>query len=216
MLGKFTSRNDIIPLFKDGMTIMNGGFANKGMPERIIDLVLESDARHLKLISNDTGDPNETVGRLVHEGRIDKVICSHIGMNAETVALYGEGKIEIEFCPQGSLMERIRAGGSGLGGVLTKTGLGTMMEEGKQIIEVDGEKYVLETALRADISMVRCRMADPLGNLTYRGTSRNTNALVAMAGDITIVDADLLLEMDEIGLDHIHTPGVFIDKVLAD
>jgi len=215
MTGKLRSRDDIIAQFKDGQTLMCGGFANRGVPNNLIQCVLDSGAKHLTLISNDTGDADLTVGRLVHNRRVDKIFASHVGMNTETVAFIEAGETQVEFVPQGSLMERIRCGGSGLGGVLTKTGLGTIMEEGKQIIEVGGERYILETALHADIALVRARMADPLGNLAYRGTSRNTNPLVAKAANLTIVDADLLMEVDEIGLDHIVTPGAFVDMILA-
>ncbi|NLH82719.1 MAG: 3-oxoacid CoA-transferase subunit A [Phyllobacteriaceae bacterium] len=215
MTGKFKSKDEIVALFKDGQTIVHGGFANHGAPNALIDCVLESGARHLTLLGNDTGDANETIGRLIHEGRVDRVIGSHIGMNTETVALVAEGKIEVTLIPQGSLAERMRCGGSGLGGVLTKTGLGTIAETGKQIVEVNGEKWLLETALRGDVALVRARTADPYGNLTYRGTSRNFNPLVAKAAAVTVVEADSLVELDEIEPDHIATPGVFVDMILA-
>jgi len=215
MTGKIRSRDEIIAQFKDGQTIMCGGFANRGVPNNLIDCLLDSGAKHLTLISNDTGDADLTIGRLVHHRRVDRLVASHVGMNTETVALIEAGEIAVTFVPQGSLMERLRCGGSGLGGVLTKTGLGTIMQEGKQIIRVDDEDYILETALRADVALVRARMADPLGNLAYRGTSRNTNPLVAKAADVTLVDADLLMEVDEIGIDRIVTPGVFVDMILA-
>lgn len=215
MSGKFRPKDEIVALFRDGQTIVHGGFANHGAPNALIDCVLESGARHLTLLGNDTGDPNETIGRLIHEGRVDKVIGSHIGMNAETVELVANGKIELTLIPQGSLAERIRCGGSGLGGVLTKTGLGTIAENGKQKIEVNGETWLLEPALRGDVAIVRARCADPYGNLTYRGTSRNFNPLVAKAAAITVVEADHLVELDEIEPDRIVTPGVFVDMILA-
>ncbi len=215
MHNKFAVKDEIVRLFKDGQRIMVGGFANHGVPNNLVQCIIESGARHLTLISNDTGDADLTIGRLVHEGLIDKVVCSHIGRNTETVALVAEGKIEVELVPQGSFAERIRCGGSGLGGVLTKTGLGTMVEEGKDIITVDGEDYLLETPLRADIGLVRARSADPMGNLTYRGTSRNFNSLIAKACDLTLVDADLHVEIGEIVPDSVVTPGVFVDKILV-
>lgn len=215
MTGKLRSRDEIIAQFRDGQTLMCGGFANHGTPNELIQCVLDSGAKHLTLISNDTGDADLTVGRLIHHRRVDKVVASHVGMNTETVALIEAGEIEVEFVPQGTLMERIRCGGSGLGGVLTRTGLGTIMEEGKETIAVDGETYLLETALRADIALVRARKADPLGNLAYRGTSRNTNPLVAKAADLTLVDADLLVEVSELDVDEIVTPGVFVGMILA-
>lgn len=215
MASKIRSRDEIVSLFKSGQTIMIGGFANHGTPNRLIDCVIDSGARDLTLISNDTGDADLTIGRLIHRGLISKFYCSHIGMNTETVALVAENKIDYELIPQGSLAERMRCGGSGLGGVLTKTGLGTLAEKGKQVIEVNGERYLLETALHADISLVKARMADQIGNLAYRGSARNFNPMVAKAGDITVAEADFLMEIDEIGIDHIMTPGVYVDMVLA-
>lgn len=215
MMDKFASRDEIVALFKDGQTIMCGGFANHGVPNDLVQCVLDSGARHLTLISNDTGDANMTIGRLIHHGVVDKVIASHIGMNKETVPLVAEGKIELELSPQGTLAERIRCGGAGLGGVLTKTGLKTVVEDGKQVIEVNGEAYLLETALRADIALVRARTVDPIGNLTYRGTMRNFNPLVAKAADITVVDADMFVDIGELALDSIVTPGAFVDKILS-
>lgn len=214
MWSKIRSRNEIVALFRDGQTLMCGGFANHGVPNDLIQCVIDSGAKHFTLISNDSGDADLTIGRLIHHGLVDKLIASHIGRNTETVAMLAEGKIEVEFVPQGSLAERIRCGGSGLRGVLTRTGLGTIVEAGKQIVEVDGEKYLLETALRADIALVRARAADPLGNLAYRGTMRNFNPLMAKAADLTMVDTDFLMEVDEIGSDHIGTPGVYVDMIL--
>lgn len=215
MVNKLKTKDEIAALFKDGQTILAGGFANHGAPDALVDCVLRSGARHLKLLSNDTGDANETVGRLIHEGRVDHVIASHVGMNTETVALIAANKIELTLIPQGSLAERIRCGGSGLGGVLTKTGLGTVAEKGKMTVEVKGETWLLETALRGDVALVRARAADPYGNLTYRGTSRNFNPLVAKAADITVVEADTLVELGEIEPDQVLTPGVYVDVILA-
>lgn len=215
MPGKIVSFEEITRLFEDGQTLICGGFANCGVPNRLIQCVIDSGARHLTLISNDSGDADLTVGRLIHHGLVDKLIASHIGRNTETVALVEAGKIKLELVPQGSLAERIRCGGSGLGGVLTKTGLGTLVEEGKQTVVVNGELFLLETALRADIALVRARTADPLGNLTYRGTMRNFNPLVAKAAQLTLVDADMLVDIDELGVDRIITPGVYVDKILT-
>jgi acetate CoA/acetoacetate CoA-transferase alpha subunit len=215
MVNKLKTKDEIAALFKDGQTIGAGGFANHGAPDALVDCVLRSGARHLTLLSNDTGDANETVGRLIHEGRVDHIIASHVGMNTETVALIAASKIELTLIPQGSLAERIRCGGSGLGGVLTKTGLGTVAEKGKMTVEVKGETWLLETALRADVALVRARAADPYGNLTYRGTSRNFNPLVAKAADITVVEADTLVELGEIEPDQVLTPGVYVDIILA-
>lgn len=214
MANKFALPEEIITLFKDGQTLMCGGFANRGVPNRLIDCVLASGARHLTLISNDSGDADLTIGRLIHHGCVDKLIASHIGRNTETVALVAEGKIELELVPQGSLAERMRCGGSGLGGVLTRTGLGTLVDKDKPHLMVNGEEWMLETGLQADIGLVRARTADIFGNLSYRGTMRNFNPLVAKAARLTLVDADMLVDIDETGLDHIVTPGVYVDKIL--
>ena len=215
MSGKYRTKDEIVALFRDGQTIVVGGFANHGVPNGLIDCVLDSGARHLTLLSNDTGDADLTIGRLIHNDRVDRVIGSHIGMNTETVAAVEAGLIEVTLIPQGSLAERLRCGGAGLGGVLTKTGLGTVAEKGKQIIEVDGEAWLLEPALRGDVALVRAHSADPYGNLTYRGTSRNFNPLVARAAGITVVEADHLVELDEIEPDRVVTPGVFVDMILV-
>ncbi|MFS2221476.1 CoA transferase subunit A [Pantoea sp. B65] len=215
MAEKFALPDDITALFKDGQTLMCGGFANHGVPNRLIDCVIASGARHLTLISNDSGDADLTIGRLIHHGLVDKLIASHIGRNTETVALVAAGKIELELVPQGSLAERMRCGGSGLGGVLTKTGIGTLVEEGKRRIEINGEVWLLEVPLQADIGLVRARTADPLGNLTYRGTMRNFNPLVAKASRLTLVEADMLVDVDELGVDAVVTPGVYVDKILT-
>lgn len=215
MANKFALPEEIIALFKDGQTLLCGGFANHGVPNRLIDCVIASGARHFTLISNDSGDANLTIGRLIHHGLVDKLIASHIGRNTETVALVAAGKIALELVPQGSLAERMRCGGSGLGGVLTKTGLSTVVDKGKQHIEVDGEEWLLETPLRADIGLVRARTADPLGNLTYRGTMRNFNPLVAKAANLTLVDADIQVDVGELGVDSIVTPGVYVNKILT-
>lgn len=215
MSEKLVSIDEIIGLFQDGQTLMCGGFANHGVPNRLIQCVIDSGARHFTLISNDSGDADLTIGRLIHHGLVDKLMASHIGRNTETVALVAAGKIELELVPQGSLAERMRCGGSGLGGVLTKTGIGTMVEEGKPSVMVGGERYLLETALQADIGLVRARTADQLGNLTYRGTMRNFNPLVAKASRLTLVDADMLVDIDELGIDSIITPGAYVDKILT-
>lgn len=215
MESKVRTREEIISQFHDGQTIAIGGQANHGSPRRLIECVVESGAKNLTIISLDSGDMNLTVGRLVHTGQTKKLITTHIGKNTETVALYDAGKLEVEFNPMGTLIERLRCGGMGLGGVLTKTGLGTVVEQGKQIITVNGERYLLETPLRADISLVRARRCDPMGNLAYRGTSGNSNPIIVTCGDLTMVDADFLMELNELSIDDIATPGMFVDMILG-
>lgn len=215
MQQKIKTREEIIAQFHDGQTIAIGGQANHGSPRRLIDCLVESGARDLTILSIDSGDLDLTVGRLVHSRQAKKLITTHIGKNPETVELFRRGELEVELNPMGSFIERLRCGGMGLGGVLTKTGLGTVVEEGKQILTVDGSRYLLETALRADISLVRARRADPMGNLAYRGTSGSSNPIVVTCGDLTIVEADLLLELNELTIDDITTPGMFVDMILA-
>ena len=209
MISKLFSRDEIISRFHDGQTIMTGGFAFHGCAGELMDCLIASGAKHLTNIALDA-----SAARLMHLGIFDKVIMAHSGSVPENLALMASGKIEVEFCPMGTLAERIRAGGMGLGGVLVKTGLGTVAQEGKQLVEVNGETWILETALRADISLVRAGTADAYGNLTYRGTARNSNHVVATAGDLTIVQADQLVELDSIPPESIVTPGIFVDMIL--
>lgn len=209
MISKLFSRDEIISRFHDGQTIMTGGFAFHGCAGELLDCLIASGAKHLTNIALDA-----SAARLMHLGIFDKVIMAHSGSVPENLALMASGKIEVEFCPMGTLAERIRAGGMGLGGILVKTGLGTVAQEGKQLVEVNGETWILETALRADISLVRAGTADAYGNLTYRGTARNSNHVVATAGDLTIVQADQLVELDSIPPESIVTPGIFVDMIL--
>lgn len=209
MISKLFSRDEIISRFHDGQTIMTGGFAFHGCAGELMDCLIASGAKHLTNIALDA-----SAARLMHLGIFDKVIMAHSGSVPENLALMASGKIEVEFCPMGTLAERIRAGGMGLGGILVKTGLGTVAQEGKQLVEVNGETWILETALRADISLVRAGTADDYGNLTYRGTARNSNHVVATAGDLTIVQADQLVELDSIPPESIVTPGIFVDMIL--
>lgn len=214
MKSKVTDYNEIIKCFKDGQTIAIGGQANHGSPNKLIECLLDSGARHLTIISIDSGDLDVSIGRLVHAGVVDRMITTHIGKNPETVALYEAGKIDLELNPMGSLVERMRCGGAGLGGVLTKTGLGTVVQERRQVINLDGEDYLLEPALRADISLTRGRFVDPIGNVVYHGTGCNSNPVFAMAGDISIVEADFIVDLGEISDDDIVTPAPFVDMIL--
>jgi acetate CoA/acetoacetate CoA-transferase alpha subunit len=213
-MSKLISPENIKALFYDGMRLMMGGFACHGAPKTLIDLVVESGVKDITVISNDTGDPDVASGRLVRSGQAKKFISSHVGMNPETSAAIAEGRMEVELCPQGSFAERVRSGGTGLGGILVKTGLGTVIEEGKQKVAVNGETWLLETPLRANIAFVKARKSDTVGNLAYRGTSRNFNPLVAMAADIVIVEADEIVPVGELAPDDIVTPSVFITYIL--
>lgn len=216
MKSKVTTREEIIARFKDGQIIAIGGQTGRSMPERLIDCILESGARHLTVYSIDTSDPGVGIGRLISAGVIDRLITTHVGTNPDTNAQIQAGKIQVEFSPIGSFIERIRCGGMGLGGVLTKTGLGTVVEEGKQVIEANGERYLLETALRADIAITRARRADPIGNLAFRGsTGRASHPVIATCGDLSIVECDHFCDLGEITPDEVEVPGMFVDMILA-
>lgn len=212
---KVRTREEIIACFHDGQTIAIGGQAGCNYPWRLIDCVLESGARHLTIYSIDTADYNVGVGKLIHAGVVDRLVTTHMGSNPEASQKVVSGEIEAELCPMGSFMERLRCGGAGLGGVLTKTGLGTVVQEGKQIITVKGERYLLEEALRADVAITRCRRADVIGNLAYHGTGTASHPIVAKAADLSIVECDFLCDVSEIPPDEVRVPGIYIDMVLA-
>lgn len=212
-ISKIVSKNEIMKLFNDNMTIMCGGFANKGNPKKLIDMVVESGVQSLTIISNDAGDPDLTTGRFIRSGQAKKLIASHVGMNPELGQAVLAGKMELELSPQGTLAERIRCGGAGLGGVLVKTGIGTVIEEGKQKLEVNGQTYLLEVPLTADIALIKAYKADAMGNLVYKGTQRNFNPLVAMAGKTVIVEAEEIVPVGSLDMDEIVTPGVFVSLI---
>ena len=215
-LSKVRSREEIISKFKDGQTIAIGGQTGRNMPERLIDCLLESGAKHLTVYSLDTSEPGIGVGKLVDAGVIDRIITTHVGTNPVTNEQLQSGKLQAELIPMGTFAERIRCGGMGLGGVLTKTGLGTVVEEGKQVIEINGERYLLETALRADIALTRCRRADPLGNMTYRGsTGRASHPIIATCADLSIVECDHFCDLGEIAPDEVEIAGMFVDMLLV-
>lgn len=216
MESKVTTREEIISKFHDGQIIAIGGQTARCMPERLIGCILESGARHLTVYSIDTSDPGVGVGRLIDAGVVDRIVTTHVGTNPVTNAQIQAGTLKAEFSPMGSFIERIRCGGLGLGGVLTKTGLGTVVEEGKQVIEANGERYLLETALRADIAITRARRADPIGNLAFHGSSgRASHPVIATCGGLSIVECDHFCDLGEIGPDEVEVPGMFIDMILA-
>ena len=179
-----------VTMIPDGASLMIGGFMAVGTPERIVDEIVRQKKRNFTVIANDTASPGRGIGKLVAAKLVRKAIVSHIGLNPETQRQMTAGELEVELVPQGTLIERIRAGGYGLGGVLTQTGIGTMVEKGKQQIKVDGKAYLLEVALRADFALVHAFLVDYLGNLSYALTARNFNPVIAMAGGTVIVDAD--------------------------
>ena len=212
---KSLSVEQAIAKVKDGMTLMIGGFLAVGTPERIVDALVESGVKNLTIIANDTGFPDKGLGKLVANKQVKKVITSHIGTNPSTIEQFNSKELEIEFSPQGTLAERVRAGGSGLGGVLTQTGLGTVVAEGKQTIEIDGTEYLVEKPLKADIAFLRASIADKEGNLIYKGTTKNFNPLMAMAAETVIVEAAELVEVGDISMEQVHTPAIFVDHIIA-
>lgn len=214
-MDKSLSINAVISKVKDGMTLMIGGFLANGTPETIIDALVESGVKNLTIIANDTSFPDRGLGKLVANKQVKKMITSHIGTNPATAAQLNAKELEIEFVPQGTLAERVRAGGSGLGGVLTQTGIGTIVAEGKQVINVAGEDYLLETPLRADIAFIGASISDTEGNLVYKGTSKNFNPLMAMAADTVVVEAKEMVEVGSIAVEQVHTPAIFVDHILA-
>ena len=213
-MNKLISPSDAASFVKDGMTLMIGGFLGHGTPERIIDEIVASGVKSLTLIVNDTAFPDKGCGKLVTNNQVKKLIVSHIGTNPNTGQKMNSGELEIEFSPQGTLAERIRSGGAGLGGILTPVGIGTIIEEGKQMIQVDGNDDLLEKPLRADIALIYATTADDLGNLIYMGTMRNFNPLMAMAADTVIAEVEELKPAGELSPEAIHTPHIFIDYIV--
>jgi acetate CoA/acetoacetate CoA-transferase alpha subunit len=204
-----------IEMVPDGASLMIGGFMGVGTPERVIDEIVRQGKRELTVIANDTAVPGVGIGKLVHANALRKAVVSHIGLNPETQQLMMSGRLDVELVPQGTLIERIRAGGYGLGGVLTPTGVGTLVEENKQRIEVDGKPYLLETALRADFALVHAFLADYVGNLSYALTARNFNPVIAMAGLTVIANADHIVPVGVISPDHVATPAPIVDYLIT-
>lgn len=215
MKTKLITLQDAASFFRDGMTIMVGGFMGVGTPPRLVEALLESGVRDLTLIANDTAFVDTGIGPLIVNGRVSKVIASHIGTNPETGRRMIAGEMDVQLVPQGTLIEQIRCGGAGLGGFLTPTGVGTVVEDGKQTMTLDGRVWLLERPLRADLALIRAHRADTLGNLTYQLSARNFNPLIALAADITLVEPDELVETGELQPDHIVTPGAVIDHIIV-
>ncbi|MEC0207613.1 CoA transferase subunit A [Paenibacillus ehimensis] len=211
---KVAGLEDALQHIRDGMTLMYGGFGGVGNPPSLCQGILDKGVRDLVLIGNDCAFPDIGIGRLITAGRARKVIVSHIGSNPNAGRLMNEGALEVEFSPQGTLAERIRAGGVGLGGIFVDVGIGTIAEEGKQQIVLDGKPYLIETALTAEVSIVHAQKADPYGNLIYDKSARNFNPLVAMAGDYTIAEVDEIVPLGELDPECIVTPGIYVDMVI--
>jgi acetate CoA/acetoacetate CoA-transferase alpha subunit len=210
-----TSLSDAVAMIPGGASMMIGGFMGVGTPEPIIDELVRQQKRDLTVIANDTSFPEVGIGKLIAAKLVRRVVASHIGLNPETQRQMIAGDLEVDLVPQGTLVERIRAGGFGLGGVLTPTGVGTVVEEGKRKIAVDGRDYLLETALRADFALIHAFIADYLGNLSYALTARNFNPLMAMAADTVLVQAENVVPVGVVSPDHVVTPAPVVDYLVV-
>ena len=214
MKNKLVTMEEAVSHVKDGMTVFIGGFLGVGTPEKIIDALIEKGVKDLTVIGNDTGYPDRGIGRLVVNNQVKKVIASHIGTNPETGRRMHTGEMEVELVPQGTLAERIRCGGNGLGGFLTPTGVGTIVQEGKEVITVDGKDYLLEKPLKADVALLNGSIVDELGNIIYAKTTKNFNPMMATAADTVIVFAENLVKAGEIDPEHVMTSRIFVDYIV--
>lgn len=205
---------DAAALVPDGASVMIGGFMGVGSPVRLIDALVARKARGLTIIANDTARPGVAIGKLISAGCVARAIVSHIGTNPETQQKMISGEIAVDLVPQGTLVERIRAGGAGLGGVLTRTGIGTIAAEGRQVVQVDGRDWLIEPALSADVALIAARTADYHRNLVYMLTARNFNPVMALAGAVVIAETDEIVPLGVLAPDEIHTPGVLITHLV--
>ena len=211
---KIVSMEEAISHIKDGMTVHIGGFLAVGTPENIITALIEKGVKDLTIVANDTGYPDRGIGRLVLNNPVKKVIASHIGTNPETGRRMQSGEMEVELVPQGTLAERVRAAGCGLGGVLTPTGLGTIVAEGKDIVTVDGKDYLLEKPIKADVALLLGTTVDKAGNVIFAKTTKNFNPLMGTAADLVIVEAEKIVEVGEIDPDHVMLSKIFVDYIV--
>lgn len=215
MANKIITVEKAMNAIHDGMTLMIGGFMAVGTPEILMDAIVEKGIQNLHIIANDTGVPGKGIGKLVEAKRVQKLTASHIGLHPETGAQMNAGEISVELVPQGSLAEKIRAGGAGLGGVLTPTGIGTDVEKGKQKLTIQGKEYLLELPLRADVALIRGSIVDEDGNVYYKGTTRNFNPMMALAADIVIVAAEKIVNVGELDPNSIVTPAPLVDFIVG-
>ena len=199
---------------EDGMTIMIGGFMTIGSPEKIIDAIVASGVKNLTVICNDAGLPGKGVGKLIEAQQVSKLVASHIGLNRIAGDKMNSGEMEIELVPQGTLVEQIRAAGAGLGGVLTKTGVGTLVQEGKQVIKIKDEEFLLELPIKADVSLIKASACDVFGNTRYNKTTKNFNPVMATASEIVFVEPDQILTYDSESIESFTTPSVLIDYIV--
>lgn len=211
---KVVSLEAAMEKLSDGTTVLIPGFVNVGVPETLIKGIIDKGCKNLNVISNNTSVKGRGIGLLVADERIKHITCSHIGSNTETVQKVIAGELDVTFVPQGTLCERVRAGGAGIGGILTPTGLGTPIAEGKDVITVDGVDYLLEKPLRADVALIHAWKADKMGNVVYHRTARNFNQIFATAADWVIVEAEEIVEVGELDPDLIMTPGALVDAIV--
>ncbi|MFP3811646.1 CoA transferase subunit A [Bacillus sp. FSL K6-2841] len=213
-MNKTVNVGEVITHFRDGMTIMFGGFGGVGSPPSLIEAILEANIKDLTLIGNDAGFPKIGVGRLITEGRVKKIIASHIGSNPIAGQKMQAGTLDVHFYPQGILAEKIRAGGMGLAGIVTDVGMDSLNLDKKQLVPLNGKTYIVEPALTADIAIVNALKADEAGNLIFDKSARNTNPIVAMAGDWTIAEVEEIVPVGSLHPEEIVTPGVFVNQIV--
>lgn len=211
---KVMSIEQVMTYIKEGMTLMIGGFMANGTPETVIDAIIKNNIRNLTVIANDTASIDRGIGKLVSNRNLKKVIVSHIGTNPETGRQMNQKEIEVELIPQGTLIEQIRAGGSGLGGILTPTGIGTVVENGKQKMVIGGKEYLLELPIRADVAIIKGSVIDKAGNVIYKKSTRNFNSLIAAAAEFVIAEADEIVEVGEIDPTCVMTPSILVDAIV--
>lgn len=214
MKNKQISATEAAAMVKDGMTVMIGGFMAVGSPISIIDKMVESGVKNLTIICNDTAFPDKGIGKLVANKQVKKIITSHIGTNPSTIEQFNGKEIDIEFNPQGTLVERIRSAGAGLGGFLTPTGIGTVVQNGKQILNVDGRDYLLEKPLKADVALLGASISDTYGNLFYKGSSQNFNTAMATAADLVIAEAEEIVDVGKIAPESVATQSIFVNFIV--
>jgi len=210
---KIRTIDEAASYIKDGMTVAVGGFIGAGTPEKLVDAVIAKGIKDITLICNDTAFPDKGVGKWVVNRVVSKIIVSHIGTNPETGRQMNAGELKVELVPQGTLAERVRAAGAGLGGILTPTGIGTVVEEGKEKITVNGKEYLLELPLKADVALLKGSIVDKKGNVYYKKATRNFNPLMATAADLVIVEAEKIVEVGELDPTDVMTPSIFVDVI---
>lgn len=213
-MNKISTVDQVLSKIEDGSTLMIAGFLGCGTPETLIDAIIEKGTKNLTVICNDTSFPDKGLGRLIVNKQVKKVITSHIGTNPETGRQMNEGEIEVVLSPQGTIAEQVRAAGAGLGGVITPTGVGTIVEEGKQTIEIKGRKFLIEEPLKADVALLYAHKADEKGNLVYDMSAVNFNPLMAMAADTVIVEAEHVVKVGDLDPNFVHTPHIFVDMIV--